>query len=314
MPQRDGNGKKVQSCAETLQSACQASGTEFRGDASCDEVARATSRQFRATPDRRCRSEIQPKTACSVKITNRNYRDGYRPRMGTKDSKGRSSALARAEHGGAPLALTANEKVLLADAIREGATLADKLQTQVVEYGRWLLAKVFGDDTKAALDRKSKNPVWLELLRRAGGPTLRLNRRLVYVALRMAAWDKRIQDSTFRSLDAPRKELLLPLDDETKLKKAANHVAKLGLTQTDTRQYVTELMAEDGKPRQVRFTGAQLGRKMKLMREDLEGAATLRRVKALRAEMDVKDRDGLVAEMESLRDVVSELVRALKGK
>lgn len=137
---------------------------------------------------------------------------------------------------------------------------------------------------------------------------------MLYVALGMAAWDRRIQDSAFRTLDVGRKELLLPLDDESKLKQAANHVAKLELTQTDTRQYVTQLMAEAGKPRQARFSGPQLARKAKKIREDLGGASTLKRVKALRAEMDVKERDGLVAEMEKLRDVVADLVRALKGK
>ena len=73
--------------------------------------------------------------------------------------------------------LDSKQKAVLADAIREGTDLADELETKVAEYGRYLLAKIFGDDTGEALDRRTKNPVWLELVRRAGGPTLRVSRR-----------------------------------------------------------------------------------------------------------------------------------------
>ena len=238
---------------------------------------------------------------------------GSIPTMG-QSKQARPSALARAEHGGPPIKLDPKQKALLGDALREGSDLADELETKVVEYGRYLLAKVFADDTTAALDRKTKNPVWLELVRRAGGPTLRLSRRMLYVALGMAAWDKRIHDAGFRSLDAGRKELLLPLGDERKLKLAANHVAKLDLTQTDTRQYVTQLMAEEGKSRQVRFSGKQLAGKARKLRQSWEGAGTLKRVKALGATMKEEERTETIGEMEKLKDVVGEILKALKGR
>ena len=78
-------------------------------------------------------------------------------------------------------------------------------------YGRWILEAVFRDDASAALDEKTKNPVWVGLVRRAGGPTLRVSRRVLYVAVAIAANDRRITDQAWRGLDGGRKELLLPL-------------------------------------------------------------------------------------------------------
>jgi len=229
-------------------------------------------------------------------------------------SAARPSALARAEHGEPPVTLDTKQKALLSEVLREGTDLVDEVESKVAQYGRLLLAKIFADDTAAALDARTKNPVWLELVRRAGGPTLRLSRRMLYVALEVAAWDKRIHDAAFRTRDAGRKELLLPLGDERRLKAAANHVAKLDLTQTDTRQYVTQLMAEEGKSRQVRVTGKQLATKARKLRQAWEGAGTLRRVKALGSTMKEEERVETIGEMEKLKDVVAEIVKALKGK
>lgn len=226
----------------------------------------------------------------------------------------RSSALVRAEHGGAPVVLDAAQKSLLADAVREGEALADELEDKVVAYGRYVLAKVFEDDTHEALDRRTKNPVWLELVRRAGGPSLRLSRHMLYVAVATAAWDKRVHDAAFRGLDLGRKELLLPLDDPQKLKAAANHVSKLSLTQTDTKQYVTSLLAEEGKKRQVRYSSQQLRGKARKLRQVFEDGATLRRVKTLRGEMDDAERARFVDEMDRLRAAVGEVLKVLRAK
>ena len=49
--------------------------------------------------------------------------------------------------------------------------------------------------------------MWQELVRRAGGPTLRISKHMLYVAVRLAAYDKRITDQTWRGLDPGRKEL-----------------------------------------------------------------------------------------------------------
>jgi hypothetical protein len=134
----------------------------------------------------------------------------------------------------------------------------EEVETAVTSYGRWLLEAVFDDDTTAALDGKSKNPVWLELVRRAGGPTLRVSRHLLYVAVTIAANDKRITDQAWRGLDGARKELLLPLRTSSGLREAAQHVAKFNLTQAKTREYVTSVLEGQGEKRQVRLTAKGL--------------------------------------------------------
>jgi hypothetical protein len=165
----------------------------------------------------------------------------------------RPRAIVLAEHGEAPVKLTSREKALLDEALRRGEDLREQVETTVTSYGRWLLGSIFGGDASAALDDKSSNVVWRELVRRAGGPTLRIGRRMLYVALQLAARDKRIADTTWRGLDAGRKELLLPLGDDGRLREAAQHVAKFNLTQASTRQYVSSLLVSAGRAPALRL-------------------------------------------------------------
>jgi hypothetical protein len=104
---------------------------------------------------------------------------------------------------GAAVHLTKAQRGVLDEALRLGEDLADEIGSKTVSYGRWLLETVFGSDASAALDDKSHNPVWLELMRRAGGPTLPLSRRMLYVALQLASHDKQITDQSWRGLDVP---------------------------------------------------------------------------------------------------------------
>jgi hypothetical protein len=93
---------------------------------------------------------------------------------GTKKTVGRPAALVRAEHGGATVHLTGAEKKVLDEALRRGEDLREELETKTLEYGR---------------------------CRRAGGPTLGVTRHLLYVALRIAANDRRITAAAWRGLD-----------------------------------------------------------------------------------------------------------------
>jgi hypothetical protein len=120
---------------------------------------------------------------------------------------------------------------VLDEALRLGEDLSHETEARVIAYGRWLLDQIFEGDSTAALDDKSQNPVWLELVRRAGGPTLRVSRHLLYVAVRVAAYDRRITAQSWRGLDAGRKELLLPLGEERRLRDAAQHVSDMNLSQ-----------------------------------------------------------------------------------
>lgn len=229
-------------------------------------------------------------------------------------SRSRPTALVRAEHGSAPVHLTAPERQVFNEALRLGADLADEVESKVTAFGRWLLEAVFANDAAAALDDKSKNPVWLELIRRAGGPTLRVNKKVLYVALRLAAYDKRITDQSWRGLDSGRKELLLPLREDRRLRDAAQHVSKFNLTQTKTSAYVGELLSETGEAPEIRLTAPLLMGRMKKIHESLGSPTVLKKVRALHGDLDAAERQALAAEIHKVRDLLSALAREVRGR
>jgi len=229
-------------------------------------------------------------------------------------SRSRSSALVRAEHGGAPVRLTSAERKVLDDALRLGEDLREELEAKVMSYGRWLLDSVFADDASAAIDEKTKNPVWVELVRRAGGPTLGISRHLLYVSLQLAAHDKRITDQAWRGLDSGRKEILLPLRTDDRLREAAQHVAKFKLTQAKTREYVSETLSEDGRSRQVRLTAPLLAARVRTLRLILDKPAVLRKVGELRNALEPVERERVAVEIDELKDVLARVARTLRGR
>ncbi len=224
----------------------------------------------------------------------------------------RATALVRAEHGEAPVALSRQQRAVVNEACRLGHDMADEVASEVMRFGRWLLEAVFASDAAAAIDTRNTNPVWLELTRRAGGPTLRVSRHMLYTALQLAARDARIGDQAWRNLDAPRKELLLPLREDQAIRKAAQHVSKFNLSQARTRHYVTEQLALASRPRQVRLTASGLSKRVRALHESLEGDAVLAKVRQLNGSLDASAREGMVEEVERLRKTLGDLARALR--
>jgi len=210
--------------------------------------------------------------------------------------------------------LNAAEKKLLAEALRRAEETRDVMEDALVGFGRWVLVAVFDDDAGAALDERADNPVWRELLARAGGPTLRLNRRLLYVSVHIAARDKRITDEAWRSLEPGRKELLLPLGDEKLMRKAAQHVTAMKLTQRDTRAYVDSLREEQGHAPKVRLTAPRLLGQVKRFRGAVATAAAQRRAATLARQMDDEQKRALTEELDAIAAWVKEMRRSVRGK
>ncbi len=222
------------------------------------------------------------------------------------------NALARASALEHPIALKKGEAALLREALFEGQRVATTVEAELLGYGGWLLLKVFDEDTGAALDDRSDNPVWLELLRRAGGPTLKLGRQMLRGLLRMAAWDRRITDEAFRGLDRGRKELLLPLDDARAMRDAARHVSDLKLSQDATRAYVATLRAEQGKPPATRITPARLQGRLRRARKSVMPPNAKKRIERMAAELSDAQRDELLREAEGLMHDAEALVKLLR--
>jgi hypothetical protein len=209
-------------------------------------------------------------------------------------------------------ALTPAERKLLAEALRRGDEARDTIEDALVSFGRWLLVTVFNDDARDALENRMNNPVWRSLRARAGGPTLRLNERMLSVAVQIAARDKRITDEAWRSLEPGRKELLLPLPDERLMRKAAQHVTRLKLTQRATRAYVGSLLAEAGEQRTTRLTAATLLGRAKRARAALAAAGLSRRAVALVGKMTPEERAALDEQVHALAAWVTAMRSALK--
>ena len=222
-------------------------------------------------------------------------------------------ALTRANALEHPVALAKEQKLLLQEALIEGAKTVDTMESAIVEYGRWLLLHVFEDDSAVALDDRTGNPVWLELLRRAGGPTLKLNGKSLNVAIRIAAHDRRITSETFRSLDYHRKELLLPLRDDARLVEAAKHVSSLKLSQNATQSYVDELRKAGGKPPEPRLTPARLLARVNATRARLAVPKGKKHIEKLAAELSKEQRAELNAAIRALIDDARELAVLLRS-
>jgi hypothetical protein len=210
-----------------------------------------------------------------------------------------------------PVALDRAQEALLAEALLQGERARDAVEDAVMEFGRWLLLHVFDNNAQAATDLRVRNPVFLELLRRAGGPTLGLSVRAIYVALHAAAYDRRIADATWRGLTLARKELLLPLGEEAQIRQAARHVAKFNLSHRDTRTYVSHLLTRAGTPRQVRVTLPRLAARMRDLRER-SGAPVLERAAALARDASPEQRTEVLEEVRALRAVLGRIERALR--
>jgi hypothetical protein len=210
-----------------------------------------------------------------------------------------------------PAKLDKPQQRLVAEAIRRGEVARDAVEDALVDYGRWLLINVFDDDAGVALESPKDNLVWRTLVDRAEGPSLRLDRRFLYVALAIAAHDKRIQDESWRQLDAGRKEILLRLPDERTMREAAQHVTAYKLSNQKTRVYVDALRREAGAKPKLRVTLPRVEASARQLRERFGSAAhrkalerTLRDASDERRESLRRELAGLGAALDAMLTMV----------
>ena len=208
--------------------------------------------------------------------------------------------------------LSRDEHALLAEALRLGEETRRAVQDAIVDFGRWILVHVFADDARAALEDRSDNAVWLELRRRAGGPSLAMSDRMLYVALHLAARDKRIADQAWRGLDAGRKELLLPLGEDDAIREAAHHVARFNLSQPNTRAYVRSLLTKTGRAPALRLTAPRFIARLRGIRGKLEQRGLLKKLEEIGDELDATTRKKALAEIDGVKAALLRAERALK--
>lgn len=228
-----------------------------------------------------------------------------------KPTKKPASASAREIVVSSEIPLDGAQRKMLAEALRRAEETRNVMEDALVTFGRWLLVQVFDDDASAALAGRHQNPVWRSLLARAGGPTLRLSERMLYVALHIAAHDKRINDEAWRNLEPGRKELLLPLGDESTMRRAAQHVTAMKLTQRATRAYVTSVLAESGEERAARLTPRRVVAQVRGFREKVTRGQWQRRAVSALRDGDDEARAAARKELEALQTWAATLLGKL---
>lgn len=215
--------------------------------------------------------------------------------------------------GSAPARSTlgAVERSLVDDILERARLVNAKIEAEVLGLGEYVLRTAFGNDTRQVAQEEAKpNRVWREVLGHAGGTILRMTSKTLSVALRVAAWDKAINDEAFRNLDLGRKELLLPLDDTVRLREAAQHVFAFKLTYRATKSYVRGLRSTKGKATAVRFTPARLAALISGVHQRLGSAEARAAVARAAAKMAPAERRALAREADR---AIAELT-ALKGE
>lgn len=208
-------------------------------------------------------------------------------------------------------ALSKSEQALLSTALERSESARNAIETTLVEYGRWLLVHVFGDDTTAVLEHRYDNPIWAHLVKRAGGPTLRLSPRFLTNALLIATYDKRLNDGSWKALDPGRKELLLPLKEEKELREAAQHVLTANLSTRKTREFVDQMRESNGVSVERRESAARVRQILRNTQDRFSGKQRTERILAAAKKLDSKERAQLVKEFEALAKTAAALAKKI---
>lgn len=207
--------------------------------------------------------------------------------------------------------MSKDETPVFNEALRRGEEARNKIESALIEYGAWILVHVFGGDTTAALEHRKDNAIWLNLLSRAGGKTLRVSKKFLTVAVRIAAYDKRLQSDSWKLLEPGRKELLLPLKDEALLREAAEHVVDSTLGLDATKTYVHTLREKNGVSKTSRMTAPNLKKKFAGVRGQLMDKGFLQRVVKLAATLDPAEKKELKDEARALEAALAALRKKL---
>lgn len=85
------------------------------------------------------------------------------------------------------------------------------------------------------------------------------------------------------------------------MRRAAQHVSAMKLTQRATRAYVASLRAERGEERNARLTPKRLTAQVRVFRQRVANAAWQRRARSVAAKADPDDREAVREELEALR-------------
>jgi hypothetical protein len=204
-------------------------------------------------------------------------------------------------------ALSAADRAVLAEAISRADAVRSTIDSTWTDFGRWLFAKVFGEDTVSAIDHREDNPIWAALYALADGPKVRLRHDEIDRAVLCAAYDKRLNSDAWRALDFGRKWRLLRLADDKLMAKGAKHVLATNLDTRKVEVYVRNVLAEQNieLPTRVNVPAfvSQLGR----FHERVSGKAFARQLESAANKLSDEQREKLVETLDQTRATLDAL-------
>lgn len=236
--------------------------------------------------------------------------------MSERDERNQSSGGPRAiVLVDEPVKLTAAEEKLLRRILDHAEGVREEIEALLRGFGRFVLTEALGGESSEAIGiEASSNPVVRELFRRAGGPTLRLNAFTVSCCIRIAGWEKAINDETYKGLDWNRKVLLLPLADKDRIREAAQWVSSHKLSEEATEEYVEGLRTEAGKPPVSRLTAPRARKHLVQLRKRFTERRALPKLIAEISDLPDEEKQELLEELEALDQVFAQLKKALKRR
>jgi hypothetical protein len=218
-------------------------------------------------------------------------------------------------HGRKPRKLSASDNALIHSVLQRAENVHQSLESTWVEFGRWIFAQVFGEDSTAAIDHAQDNPVYAELLWLADGPRLRIRPDEFHRCVLCAAYDKRLNNDAWRALDFGRKWRLLRLQDDKLLRKAAQHVLSSNLDTRGVETYVRNVLSELGEPVETRVNLQALTNQLQRVTERVTSDAFLARLGAAARHLEGAQRTRVLAQVDAARsalDVLHKRLRAAK--
>lgn len=189
---------------------------------------------------------------------------------------------------------------VLAEAIQCGNDAMTHPETAVKVLGNWILDHIFAGDSKTALAARRTNGTWRQLRALAGGPKFLPSRRMLYVSLSLAVKDALLKDPSWHALDTTRKELLLPLREDSLLCKAAKHVREEKLTLDQTRAYVRLCGQDVGRRRSLRVTPHRAAATVARLHQTLDEARYRAKLKLQLRELSESEKQAVKSQLDAL--------------
>ncbi len=205
------------------------------------------------------------------------------------------------------------DRALLQSVIERAALVHETVESTWTEFGRWVFVQVFGEDSTSAIDHRGDNPVYEELLRLADGPKVRIRAEDLERATLCAAYDKRLNNDSWRALNYGRKWRLLRLDNEKLLRKGAQYVLASNLDTRGVESYVRNVLAERETGLDTRVNFRALTGQLRRVTQRVTTDAFLKQLASAAKQLDDEQRERVVAQIEAARDALDVLHKKLRA-